>query len=146
MVLNMVDFCKSWKSLQTLWNGSRALKNRFVTALATLCVDLGWIRKSRNLADFEQKPWAIAQGFEYGRFWEVLEIAPNSLKRFQNPHKLIFNFFAESLCPFEMNSQRSKFGRFWAKTLCFSPWFWTWSILASPGNRSKLSETVPTPS
>ena len=146
MVLNMVDFGKYWKSLQTLWNGSNTLINWFLTALATLCVDLGWIRKSRNLADFEQKPWAIAQGFEYGRFWEVLEIAPNSLKRFQNPHKLIFNFFAKSLCPFEMNSQWSKFGRFWAKTLCFSPWFWTWSILASPGNRSKLSETVPTPS
>ena len=146
MVLNMADFGKSWKSLQTLWNGSRALINCFVTALTTLCVDLGWIRKSGNLADFEKKPCALAHGFEHGRFWQVLEIAPNSLKRFQSPHKRIFNCFGDSLCLFEMNSQESKIGRFWAKTLCFSPWFWTWPILASPGNRSKLSETVPEPS
>ena len=30
---------------------------------------------------FEQKAWAIAHGFENGRILEVLEIAPNSLKR-----------------------------------------------------------------
>ena len=146
MVLNMADFGKSWKSLQTVWKGSRALINWFSTALATLCVDLGWIRKSRNLADFEQIPWAIAHGFEHGRFWQVLEIAPNSLKRFQSPHKLIFNCFGDSLCPFEMNSQWSIIGRFSAKGLRYSPWFWIGSILASTGNRSKLSETVPTPS
>ena len=146
MVLNMADFGKSWKSLQTLWNSSKALINGSLTALATLCVDLGWIRKSRNLADFEQKPWAIAHGFEHGRFWQVLEIAPNSLKRCQSSHKRIFNCFGDSLCRFRVNSEESKFGRFWAKTLGYSPWFWTWPILASPGNHSKLSETVPEPS
>ena len=146
MVLNMADFGKSWKSLQTVWNGSRALINWFLTALATLCVDLGLIRKSRNLADFEQKPWAIAHGFEHGRFWQVLEIAPNCLKKFQSPHKRVSNCFGDSLCRFRVNSEESKFGRFWAKTLGYSPGFWTWPILASPGNRSKLSETVPKPS
>ena len=35
------------------------------------------------MADFEQKPWAIAHGFEHGRFWQVLEVSPNSLKRLQ---------------------------------------------------------------
>ena len=144
MVLNMADFGKSWKSLQTLWNGSNALINWFLTALASISVHLRWIRNGRKLADFEQKPWAIAHGFEHGRFWQVLEIAPNCLKRFQSPHKLIFNCFGDSLCRFRVNSEESKFGRFWAKTLGYSPWFWTWSILASPGNRSKLSETVPT--
>ena len=146
MVLNMADFGKSWKSLQTVWNGSKALINWFLTALATLCVDLGWIRKRRKLADFEQKPWAIAQGFEHGRFWQVLEIAPNSLKRFQSPREWIFNCFGDSLCWFRVNSEESKFGRFWAKTLGYSPWFWTGPILASPGNHSKQSETVPKPS
>ena len=183
MVLNLADFGKSWKSLQTVWNGSKAQINGFLTALATLCVDLGWIRKSRNLADFEQnpwaiahgfehggflqswkslqtlwngsnapinsfltalatlcvhlrgiregrkladfeqKPWAIAHGFEHGRFWQVLEIAPNSLKRFQRTHKLIFNCFGDSFCRFRVNSQGSKFGRFWAKKLGYSPDF-----------------------
>ena len=146
MVLNMADFGKSWKSLQTLWKGSKALINWFLTALATLCVYFRWIRKSRKLADFEQKPWAIDHGFEHGRFWQVLEIAPNSLKRFQSPRKLIFNCFGDTLCRFRVNSEESKFGRFWAKTLGYTPWFWTGSILASTGNRSKLSETVPTPS
>ena len=98
-------FLQSWKSLQTLWNGSRALLNWFSTALATFCVDLRWICKSGNLADFEQKPWAIAHGFEHGRFWQVLEIAPNSLKRFQSPHKLIFNCFGDLLCRFRVNLQ-----------------------------------------
>ena len=69
MVLNMADFGKSWKSLQTLWNASKTVLKWFVTARATVCVDLGWIRKGRKLADFEQKAWAIAHGFEHGRFW-----------------------------------------------------------------------------
>ena len=84
MVLNMADFGKSLKSLQTLWNASNTVLKWFVTACATVCVDLGLIRKGRKLADFEQKAWAIAHGFENGRFWQVLEITLNSLKRLQN--------------------------------------------------------------
>ena len=53
----------------------------------TVFVDLGWIRKRRKLADFEQKARALAHGFEHGRFWQVLEIARNSLKRLQNRSK-----------------------------------------------------------
>ena len=83
--LNMADFGKSRKSLQTLWNACKTVLKWFVTACATVCVDLGWIRKGRKLADFEQKAWAIAHGFEHGRFWQVLDIAPNSLKRLQKP-------------------------------------------------------------
>ena len=30
---------------------------------------------------FDQKLWAIAHGFEYDGFWQVLEFAPNSVKR-----------------------------------------------------------------
>ena len=182
MVLNMADFDKFCKSLQTLWNGSKTLPNWFLTPCTTVSVDFGWIRKARKLADFEQKAWAIAHGFEHGRFWQVLQIAPNTLKRFQNPPKLIFNylhdcfrrfrvnsqgsFWARAIavlnmadfdkfCKFrnpsgeffvEVNSQDSKIGRFWAKSLGYSPWFWTWPILTSPGNRSKLTETVPKPS
>ena len=206
MVLNMADFGKSWKSLQTLWNASKTLLKWFLTPCATVCVDFGWIRKGRNLAVFEQKAWAIAHGFEHGRFWQVLEIAPNSLKRFLNPPKMISNSLRDCLCRFRVNSQGSKFGRFWekawaiahgfehgrfwqvleiapnslkrflnppkmisnslrdclcrfrvnsqgskfgrfwAKSMGCSPWFWTWPILASPGNRSKLSETLPKPS
>ena len=145
MVLNMADFLNSWKSFETLWNASKTVLKWFVTASATVCVDLGWIRKHRKLADFEQRAWAIAHGFEHGRFWQVLEIAPNSLKRLQNRSKMIGDCFRDCLCRFRVNSQTSKIGRFWAKGLGYSPWLSTWPIFASPGNRSKLSETPSKP-
>ena len=205
MVLNMADFLNSWKSFETLWNASKTVLKLFVTASATVCVDLGWIRKNRKLADFEQRAWAIAHGFEHGRFfelleivrnslkrlqnrskmicncfrdclcrfrvnsqtskiadfeqrawaiapgfehgrfWQVLEIAPNSLKRLQNRSKMICDCLRDCLCRFSVNSQTSKIGRFWAKGLGYSPWFWTWPIFWTPGNRSKLSETPPKP-
>ena len=69
MALNMADFGKSWKSIQTLWNAFKTILKWFVTASATVCVDLGGIRTGRKLADYEQKPWAIAHGFEHGRFF-----------------------------------------------------------------------------
>ena len=145
MVLNMADFLNSWKSFETLWNASKTVLKRFVTASATLFVDLGWIRKNRKLADFEQRAWAIAHCFEHGRFWQVLEIDPNSLKRLQNHSKMICYCFRDCLCRFRRNSHGSKIGRLWAKALSYSPWFWTWPIFLTPGNRSKLSETPPKP-
>ena len=123
MVLNMADFGKSWKSLQTLWNASKTVLTWFVTASATVCVDLGWIRKGRKLADFEQKAWAIAHGFEHGRFSQVLEIAPNSLKRLQNRSKMICDCLRDCVCWFMVNSQGSKIGRFWAKGLAIAHGF-----------------------
>ena len=151
MVLNMADFDKSWKSLQTLKRFQNPPKhsetvNWFLTPCTTVSVDFGWIRKARKLADFEQKAWAIAHGFEHGRFLQVLQIAPNTLKRFQNPPKLIFNSLHDCFRRFRVNSQGSKIGRFWAKSLGYSPWFWTWPILTSSANRSKLwngSKTLP---
>ena len=143
--LNMADFGKSWKSFQTLWNASKTVLKLFVIASATVCVDLGWIPKGRKLADFEKKASAIAHGFEHGRFFELLESVQNSLKRLQNRSKLICDCFRDCLCRFRVNSQKSKIGRFWAKGLGYSPWLWTWPILASPGNRSKLFETPPKP-
>ena len=145
MVLNMADFGKSLKSLQTLWNASKTVLKWFVTACATVCVDLGLIRKGRKLADFVQKAWAIAHGFENGRFWQVLELTLNSLKRLQNHSKMISDCLHDCLCRFMLNSEGSKIGRFRAKGVGHSPWFWKWPILASPGNRSKLSETPPKP-
>ena len=93
-----------WESLQTLWNASKTLLKWFVTACATVCVDLGWIRKSRKLADFEQKASAIAHGFEHGRFWQVLEIAQNSLKRLQSHSKMISDCLRDCLCRLRVNS------------------------------------------
>ena len=145
MVLNMADFDKFWKSLRTLGNASKTLVKGFLTSCPTFWVDFGWIRKCRKLAVFEQKPWAIAHGFEHGGFWQVLEIAPNSLKRLLNPCKRISNSLRVFLGRFRVNSQVSKIGGFWAKSLGYSPWFWTWRILASSGNRSELSETRPKP-
>ena len=145
MVLNMADFRKSWKSVQTLWNGAQTFLKLFLTPCATVCVNFGWIGKGRNLADFEQKAWAIAHGFEHGGFWQFLEIAPNSLKRLLNPYKMICNSLRDCLFRFRFKSEESKIDRFWAKSLGYSPWFWTWRIFASPGNRSNLSETLRKP-
>ena len=145
MALNMADLGKSWKSFQTLWNAFKTVLKWFVNACATVCVDLGWFLKCRKLADFEQKAWAIAHGFEHGRFFELLEIAPNSLKRLQNRSKLVCDCFRDCLCRFRVNFQGSKIGRFWAKCLVYSPSFWTGPIFWTPGNRSKLSETPPKP-
>ena len=145
MVLNIADFGKFWKSLQTLLNASKTLGKGFLTPCATFWVDFGWIRKCRKLAVFEQKAWAIAHGFEHGRFWQVLEIAPSSLKRLLNPCKRISNSLRDFLGRFRVNSQVSKIGGFWAKSLGYSPWFWRWRILASSGNRSKHSETPQKP-
>ena len=145
MVLNMADFLNSWKSFETLWNASKTVLKLFVIASATVCVDLGWIPKGRKLADFEKKAWAIAHGFEHGRFFELLEIVPNSLKRLQNRSKIIGDCFRDCLCRFRENTHGSKIGRFWAKALSYSPWFSTWPILWTLGNRSKLSEMPPKP-
>ena len=178
MVLNMADFLDSWKSFETLGNASKTVRkwfvtasatvcvdlgwirkkskigrfwanglgyspwfwtwpifwtpgNRsklyetppkpfqkgFVTASATVCVDLGWIRKNLKLADFEQRAWATAHGFEHGRFWQVLEIVPNSLKRLQNRSKMICEYLGDCLCRVNVNSQVSKIGRFLTKGL-----------------------------
>ena len=140
MVLNMADFGKSWKSLQTLWNASKTVLKWFVTACATVCVDLGWIRKVRKLADFEQKAWAIAHGFEHGRFWQVLEIAPNFLKRLQNRSKMICDCLRDCVCRFRVNSQGSKIGRFWAKGLAIAHGFEHgrfWQVLEIASNSLK---------
>ena len=143
MVLNLADLGKCRKSLQTPSNASYILENTFVTGFGVVAMDFGWIREGRKVADFEQKPWAIGHGFEHGGFWQVLEIAPNSLKRLLHPWKYICNWFWGCSYGFWVNSEGSESGRFWAKTLGYRPWFWTWRILVSAGNRSKLSETPP---
>ena len=145
MVLNMADFVNFCKSLQTLWNACKTVLKWLVIACATVCVDLGLIRQGRKLGDFQQKAWAIAHGFEHGRFCQLLEIAPNSLKLLQNRSKIICDCLRDCFFRFSVNSKGSKTGRFWAKGLGYSPWFWTWRFLVSPGNRSKLSETPAKP-
>ena len=144
MVSNIVDFGKFWKSLQTPRIACYMLGNGFLTPCGTVCVDFGWIREGRILAVFEQKAWAIAHGFQHGGFWQVQEIAPNSLKSLLNPSKWISYSSRDCLCRFRVNSQGSEIGRFLAKSLGYSPWFRTWRILVSHGNRSKLPESPPT--
>ena len=140
--------CGFWQVLENAPNPLKRLLNhckRISNSCATFLVDFGWIRKCRKLAVFEQKAWAIAHGFEHGGFWQVLEISRNCMKRLLYPCKWISNSLRDFLGRFWVNSQVSKIGRFWAKSLGYSPWFWTWRILASSGNRSKLSETPPKP-
>ena len=143
MVLNMANFLNCWISFETLWNASKTVLKWFANNSATVCVYLGWIQKGRKLTDLEQKFWAIAHGFEHGRFFQLLEIVLNSLKRLQNRSKMICECFRDCLCLFRVNSQGSKIDRFWAKGLGYNPWFWTWPIFSTPWNRSKLSEMPP---
>ena len=145
MVLNMADFSKFWKSLETVWNDSYTLVKGFLTPCATFWVYFGWIRKCRKLAVFEQKAWAIAHGFEHCGFWQVLEISPSYMIRLLYHCKWISKSLRDCLGRFRVNSQVSKISRFWAKSLGYSPWFWTWRILASSGNLSKIYETPPIP-
>ena len=134
--------------LQIAPNSLKRPQNRskmICDCLRTVCVDLGWIRKGRKLADFEQKAWAIAHGFEHGQFCQLLQIAPNSLKRLQNRSKMICDCLRYCLWDLGLIRRSSKIGRFRAKGLGYSPWFWTWPILSTPANRSKLSETSAKP-
>ena len=119
------------------------LENGLLIPCGTIGVDLGWIGEGRKLTEFEQKPWAIAHGFEEGRFSKVSQIAPNFLKRRLSAWKWISDTLRDYRCRFGMNWGRSKIDRFWAKGLGYSPWFWTGPILASLANRSKLPETQP---
>ena len=143
MLLNMADFGKCWKSLQTFWKDSYMLANGLLIACETIWLVFGWIRYGPKLADFEQKAWAIAHAFEHGGFWQVLEIAPNFLKGLLYACKWISKCFRDYLNRFRVNSLGSEIGPLWAKSLGYSPCFWTWRILASVGNRSKLSERTP---
>ena len=68
MVLIMADFDNFWKSLQTLSNVAYMLENGFRTVFWLIRKDSVRIRKGPKSTDFEQKAWAIAHGFEHGRF------------------------------------------------------------------------------
>ena len=69
MVLNMADLGWCLESFQTFWNASYVRANGFPTTFGIVPEDLGWIPKGPKSTDFDQKPWAIAHGFEQGRFW-----------------------------------------------------------------------------
>ena len=90
--LNIADFGKSWKSLQTLWNAAKTVLKWFVSACANVCVDLGWIRKGRKLADFEQKAWAIAHGLNMADFGKSLK----SLQTLWNACKTVLKWFVSA--------------------------------------------------
>ena len=68
MVLNMADLGKFRESFQTPWKASNVLANGFPTTFENVCEDFGWIPKGPKSADFDQKAWAIAHGFEHGGF------------------------------------------------------------------------------
>ena len=45
--------------------------NGFLSAFGVVSQDFRLIRKRPKSADFEQKAWALAHGFEHGGFGEV---------------------------------------------------------------------------
>ena len=104
-----------WQVLEIAPNSLKRLQipsKIILTPCGTCYVDLGLIRKGRKFPLFEQKAWAIAHAFGHGGFWEVLEIAPNSLKRLQIPSKIISDYLRDLVCRFGVNSQGSKIDRF----------------------------------
>ena len=64
----MVDLGKFRESIQTPWKISNVLGNGFPTTVENVGEDFGWIWKGSKSADFDQKAWAIAHGFEEGGF------------------------------------------------------------------------------
>ena len=58
--------------------------------------------------------------------------------------KCISNYFRQCWWRFRVNSEGSEIGRFWPKSLGYSPWFWKWRIWVSVGIRSKLPKSPPT--
>ena len=68
MLLNMVDLGKFRESIQNPLKASDVLANEFPTTFENVGEDFGWISKSPKSADFDQKAWAIAHGFEHGGF------------------------------------------------------------------------------
>ena len=143
MVLNIVDFVKSGKSLQTLWNASKTALKLFVTACATVWVDLGCIWKGRNWGDFDQKAWAIAHGFEHGRFFELLEIAPNSLKRLQTVLKWFVTACPTVCVDLVCICKSRKLAYFEQKACAIAHGFEHGRFREICGNRTKPSERSP---
>ena len=121
MVLNMADFGKFLEiapnSVKRFQTPPKLIFNALHDCLRRFRVN----SRGRKLADFEQKAWDRAYTFEHGRFWQVQEIAPNSLKRLLNPSKMISDSLRDTLRRFRVNSEVSKIGRFWAKGLGYSP-------------------------
>ena len=68
MVLKLANLGKCWDSFQTPWISFYMLANAFQTTFDIVFEDFGWIPKGPKSADFDQKPWAIAHGFEIGEF------------------------------------------------------------------------------
>ena len=64
----MADLGQCWDSFQTPWISSYKLANVFPSPFESLGDDFGRIPKGLKSADFDQKAWAIAHGFESGGF------------------------------------------------------------------------------
>ena len=134
MVLNRADLGWCLESFQTFWNVSYVRANGFPTTFGIVPEDLGWIPKGAKSTDFDEKPCAIAHGFEQGRFGLVLGIVPNFLKCLLCMCKWISNYFRDCSRRFGVISEGSEIHRFWPKTLCYSPWFWTGPIWVGAWN------------
>ena len=63
-------------------------------------------------ADFDQKAWAIAHGFEHGGFWSVLETVSNSIKRLPHAYKCNYKCLGDSSRRFGEHFEGSEISRF----------------------------------
>ena len=117
MVLNRADLGWCLEFFQTFWNVSYVRANGFPTTFGIVPEDLGWFPKGPKSTDFDQKPCAIAYGFEQGRFGFVLGTVPNFLKYLLCACKWISNYFRDCSWRFGVNSEGSEIHRFWPKPL-----------------------------
>ena len=144
MVLNMADFGKSWQSLQTLWNASRTILKWFVTALRD-CVCRFKVNSQRSkfgrlgAKNLGYNPQVLNMA-DLGKSWK-------SLHNLWNASKPVLKWFvtdgATVCADLGWIGKGRKLADFDQKGQGYSSCFWAWPILASPGNRSKLSETPP---
>ena len=99
------------------------------------------------------------EGFEIGWFWPkslgyspwfwkwriwvgvgIRSKLPKSPPMFLQMH---FQVLSRMLVKISDEFRRAEIGWFWPKSLGYSPWFWTWRIWVSFGNRSKHPEKNP---
>ena len=122
-----------WRILALHGNRPKLTKTSWTGVKIIVCEDFDWITKGPNLNDFDQKAWAIAHGFEDGRFWWALEIIPNSLKHMPQVWK---SFLTTTCGIFVQISTEFPRVQIWP-ILTKNPGR-RWQILVSSGNRPKL--------
>ena len=137
----MADLGKCWESFKTPWISSykacKCISNYFRQCWWRFRVN----SEGSEIGRFLPKSLGYSPWFWKWRIWVNVGIRS---KLPESPPTCFSNYFRQCWWRFRVNSEGSEIGRFWRKSLGYSPWFWKWRIWVSVGNRSKLPESPPT--